>query len=124
VQVMFDNIPTSIEHVRSGSLRGLAVTSTVRSEQLPELPVVADFLPGYEASAWYGIGAPKNIPAEIKDKLNKEVNEILKDPKAKAKLTELGAFLLPGSPAEFGKLLSDETEKWGKVVKFAGVKVD
>ncbi len=124
VQVMFDNIPTSIEHVRSGSLRGLAVTSTVRSEQLPELPVVADFLPGYEASAWYGIGAPKNTPAEIKDKLNKEVNEILKDPKAKVKLTELGAFLLPGSSAEFGKLLSDETEKWGKVVKFAGAKVD
>jgi tripartite-type tricarboxylate transporter receptor subunit TctC len=124
VQVMFDNIPTSIEHVRSGSLRGLAVTSTVRSEQLPDLPVVADFLPGYEASAWYGIGAPKNTPAEIKDKLNKEVNEILKDPKAKAKLTELGAFLLPGSSADFGKLLSDETEKWGKVVKFAGAKVD
>jgi tripartite-type tricarboxylate transporter receptor subunit TctC len=124
VQVMFDNIPTSIEHVRSGSLRGLAVTSTVRSEQLPDLPTVADFLPGYEASAWYGIGAPKNTPVEIKEKLNKEVNEILKDPKAKAKLTELGAFLLPGSSAEFGKLLADETEKWGKVVKFAGVKVD
>ncbi|WP_424630795.1 Bug family tripartite tricarboxylate transporter substrate binding protein [Bradyrhizobium sp. SYSU BS000235] len=124
VQVMFDNIPTSIEHIRSGSLRGLAVTSTVRSEQLPDLPLVADFLPGYEASAWYGIGAPKNTPADIKEKLNKEVNEILKDPKAKARLTELGAFVLPGSPADFGKLLVDETEKWAKVVKFAGAKVD
>lgn len=124
VQVMFDNIPTSIEHVRSGTLRGLAVTSTTRSGQLPDLPTVADFLPGYEASAWYGIGAPKNTPVEIKEKLNKEVNEILKDPKAKAKLTELGAFPLPGSSADFGKLLADETEKWGKVVKFAGAKID
>ena len=124
VQVMFDNIPTSIEHIRSGSLRGLAVTSTQRSAQLPDLPTVADVLPGYEASAWYGIGAPKKTPVEIKDKLNKEVNEILKDPKAQAKLAELGAFLLPGSSADFGKLLADETEKWAKVVKFAGAKVD
>jgi tripartite-type tricarboxylate transporter receptor subunit TctC len=124
VQVMFDNIPTSIEHIRSGSLRGLAVTSTERSKQLPNLPTVADFLPGYEASAWYGIGAPKKTPVEIKEKLNKEVNEILKDPKAQAKLADLGAFLLPGSSADFGKLLADETEKWAKVVKFADAKVD
>jgi tripartite-type tricarboxylate transporter receptor subunit TctC len=124
VQVMFDNIPTCAEHVKSGKLRGLAVTSTTRSEVLPDLPTVADFLPGYEASAWYGIGAPKGTPAEIVERLNKTVNEILADPKVKAKFSEYGAMLLPGSPADFGKLLADETEKWGKVVKFAGAKVD
>jgi tripartite-type tricarboxylate transporter receptor subunit TctC len=124
VQVMFDNIPTCAEHVKSGKLRGLAVTSTTRSEVLPDLPVVADFLPGYEASAWYGIGAPKGTPPEIIERLNKAVNEILADPKAKARFAEIGAFLLPGSAADFGKLLADETDKWGKVVKFAGAKVD
>jgi tripartite-type tricarboxylate transporter receptor subunit TctC len=124
VQVMFDNIPTCAEQVKSGKLRGLAVTSTTRSEVLPDLPTVADFLPGYEASAWYGIGAPKGTPAEIVERLNKTVNEILADPKVKAKFSEYGAMLLPGSPADFGKLLADETEKWGKVVKFAGAKVD
>jgi len=124
VQVMFDNLPTCAEHVKSGKLRGLAVTSTARSEVLPDLPTVADFLPGYEASAWYGIGAPKGTPAEIVDRLNKTVNEILADPKVKAKFSEYGAILLPGSAADFGKLLADETEKWGKVVKFAGAKVD
>jgi tripartite-type tricarboxylate transporter receptor subunit TctC len=124
VQVMFDNIPTCAEHVKSGKLRGLAVTSTTRSEVLPDLPVVADFLPGYEASAWYGIGAPKGTPPEIIERLNKAVNEILADPKAKARFTELGAFLLPGSALDFGKLLANETDKWGKVVKFAGAKVD
>ena len=124
VQVMFDNIPTSAEHVKAGKLRGLAVTSTTRSEVLPDLPLVADFLPGYEASAWYGLGAPKGTPPEIIDTLNKAINAILADPKAKARFTELGAILLPGSAAEFGKLLADETEKWGKVVKFAGAKVD
>src|SRR6476660_9436735 len=124
VQVMFDNIPTCAEHVKSGKLRGLAVTSTTRSAVLPDLPTVADFLPGYEASAWYGIGAPKNTPPEIIATLNKAVNEILADPKAKARFTELGAILLPGSAADFGKLVADETEKWGKVVKFAGAKVD
>ena len=124
VQVMFDNIPTCAEHVKSGKLRGLAVTSTVRSEILPDLPTVADFLPGYEASAWYGIGAPKGTPPDIVERLNKTINEILADPKVKAKFTEYGAILLPGSPADFGKLQADETEKWGKVVKFAGVKVD
>ena len=124
VQVMFDNLPTCAEHVKSGKLRGLAVTSTTRSEVLPDLPTVADFLPGYEASAWYGIGAPKGTPAEIVDRLNKTVNEILADPKVKAKFSEYGAILLPGSAADFGKLLADETEKWGKVVKFAGAKVD
>jgi tripartite-type tricarboxylate transporter receptor subunit TctC len=124
VQVMFDNIPTCAEHVKSGKLRGLAVTSTTRSEVLPDLPTVADFLPGYEASAWYGLGAPKGTPPDIVEKLNKAVNEILADPKVKAKFSEYGAILLPGSAADFGKLLADETEKWGKVVKFSGAKVD
>src|SRR5829696_9426226 len=124
MHVMFDNIPTCAEHVKSGKLRGLAVTSTTRSEVLPDLPLVADFLPGYEASAWYGLAAPKGTPAEIVDRLNKAVNEIPADPKVKAKFSEYGAFLIPGSPAEFGKLVVDETEKWGKVVKFAGAKVD
>jgi tripartite-type tricarboxylate transporter receptor subunit TctC len=124
VQVMFDNIPTCAEHVKSGKLRGLAVTSTTRSEVLPDLPTVADFLPGYEASAWYGIAAPKNTPTEIVDRLNKEINAVLADPVAKTRFTELGAILLPGSAADFGKLLADETEKWGKVVRFSGARVD
>jgi tripartite-type tricarboxylate transporter receptor subunit TctC len=124
VHVMFDNIPTCAEHVKTGKLRGLAVTSTTRSEVLPDLPTLADFLPGYEASAWYGIAAPKNTPAEIIGKLNKEVNAALADPAVKSRFTELGAILLPGSPADFRKLLADETEKWGKVVKFSGAKVD
>ena len=124
VHVMFDNIPTSAEHVRSGRLRGLAVTGTARSHVLPELPTVADFLPGYEASAWYGLGAPRNTPAAVIDRLNDAVNAILADPASKGRFAELGASLLPGSPADFGKLLADETEKWGKVVKFAGAKPD
>ncbi len=124
VHVMFDNVPTSAEHVKAGKLRGLAVTSTARSEVLPDLPTVADFLPGYEASAWYGLGVPKNTPDEVIDKVNKGMNAVLADPKSQARFAELGASLLPGSPAEFGKLVADETEKWGKVVKFAGVKPD
>jgi tripartite-type tricarboxylate transporter receptor subunit TctC len=124
VQVMFDNIPTCAEHVKSGKLRGLAVTSTARSEVLPDLPTVADFLPGYEASAWYGLAAPKGTPPEIIETLNKAVNATLADPAAKARFAEVGAILLPCSAADFGKLLSDETEKWGKVVKFSGAKVD
>jgi len=124
VQVMFDNIPTCAEHVKSGKLRGLAVTSRTRSEVLPDLPTVADFLPGYEASAWYGFVAPKNTPPEVIATLNKATNAALADPTVKTRFTELGAILLPGSPAEFGKLLADETEKWGKVVKFAGAKVE
>lgn len=122
VQVMFDNIPTAAEFIRSGKLRGLAVTSAARSEVLPELPTVADFVPGYEASAWYGVGVPKGTPADIIERLNREVNAILADPKAKARFVELGASLLPGTAAEFRKLLVDETEKWGKVVKFSGAK--
>ena len=124
VQVMFDNLPTSAEHVKAGKLRGLAVTSTQRSAVLPDLPTVADFLPGYEASAWYGLAMPKHTPGEVIDRINKAANAILADPKAQARFAELGASLLPGSAADFGKLLVDETEKWGKVVKFAGAKPD
>jgi tripartite-type tricarboxylate transporter receptor subunit TctC len=124
VHVMFDNLPTSAEHVKSGRLRGLAVTGTARSHVLPDLPTVADFLPGYEASAWYGLGAPRNTPAAVIDRLNEAVNAILADPASQGRFAELGASLLPGSPADFGKLLADETEKWGKVVKFAGAKPD
>jgi tripartite-type tricarboxylate transporter receptor subunit TctC len=124
VHVMFDNVPTSAEHIKAGKLRGLAVTSTARSEVLPDLPTVADFLPGYEASAWYGLGVPKNTPGEVIDKINKAMNAILADPKSQARFAELGASLLPGSPADFGKLIAEETEKWGKVVKFSGAKPD
>jgi tripartite-type tricarboxylate transporter receptor subunit TctC len=123
VQVMFDNIPTAAEFVRSGKLRGLAVTGAARSEVLPDLPTVAEFLPGYEATSWYGLGAPKGTPGEIVEKLNREVNAILSDPKTKTRFLELGASLLPGTAQAFGKLVEDETEKWGKVVKFAGAKV-
>ena len=123
VQVMFDNIPTAAEFVKSGKLRGLAVTGATRSEVLPDLPTVADFLPGYEATSWYGLGAPKGTPSDIIEKLNREVNAILAEPKAKTRFLEIGASLLPGSAADFGKLVADETEKWGKVVKFAGAKV-
>ena len=124
VHVMFDNVPTSAEHIKAGKLHGLAVTSTARSEVLPDLPTVADFLPGYEASAWYGLGVPKNTPGEVIDKINKAMNAILADPKSQARFAELGASLLPGSPADFGKLIAEETEKWGKVVKFSGAKPD
>ena len=124
VQVMFDNVPTSIEFIRAGKLRALAVTTATRSKVLPDLPTVADFVPGYEASAWYGVGVPKGTPDDVIDKLNKEINAILADPKAKARLADLGASLLAGSPADFGKLVADETEKWGKVVKFSGAKPD
>jgi tripartite-type tricarboxylate transporter receptor subunit TctC len=123
VQVMFDNIPTATEFVRSGQLRGLAVTGAGRSETLADLPTVADFLPGYEAYSWYGLGAPKGTPAEIVEKLNREINAILAEAKANERFRELGATVIPGSPADFGKWVADETEKWGKVVKFAGAKV-
>ena len=122
VHVMFDNIPTCAEYVKAGKLRGLAVTSTMRSEVLPDLPTVKEFVPSYEASAWYGLGAPKGTSPEIVQTLNVEVNAILADDKAKGRFTQLGASLLPGSVADFGKLLADETEKWGRVVKFSGAK--
>ena len=124
VQVMFDNVPTSIEFIRAGKLRPLAVTTAQRSEVLPDLPTVADFVPGYEASAWYGVGAPKGTPAEIIDKLNSEINAILANPKTKSRFAELGASLIGGSPANFGKLIVEETDKWGKVVRFSGAKPD
>jgi tripartite-type tricarboxylate transporter receptor subunit TctC len=124
VQVMFDNLPTSIEHIRAGKLRPLAITSSTRSELLPDVPTLADFVAGYESSAWYGVGAPKGTPAEIVDRLNKEVNAFLVDPKMKTRIAEMGATTVVGSPADFGKLVADETEKWGKVVKFAGVKAE
>ncbi|TMJ79562.1 MAG: tripartite tricarboxylate transporter substrate binding protein [Alphaproteobacteria bacterium] len=121
VQVYFGPIAGSIEYVRAGTLRALAVTTAKRSEALPDLPTVGEFVPGYEASAVWGVGAPRNTPAEIVDKLNKEINAGVTDPKIKARL-ELGGTVLPGSPTDFGKLIADETEKWGKVVKFANIK--
>src|SRR6516225_9510278 len=124
VQVIFDNLPTSIEFIRAGKLRALAVTTAERSPLLPDLPTVADFVPGYEASAWYGIGAPKDTPSEIIDKLNREINAVLATPTARQRFAELGAAVLAGSPAEFGAFLAEETEKWGKVVRFAGAKPD
>jgi tripartite-type tricarboxylate transporter receptor subunit TctC len=124
VQVMFDNMPTSIEFIRAGKLRPLAVTTAARSEVLPDLPTVADFVPGYEASGWFGIGAPRSTPPEIISKLNGEINAGLADPKLKARLADLGSTPLVYSPAEFGKHLADETEKWGRVIKFAGAKAD
>jgi tripartite-type tricarboxylate transporter receptor subunit TctC len=124
VQVMFATMSSSIEYVRAGKLRALAVTIATRSPVLPDLPTVSEFLPGYEFSFWIGIGAPRNTPAEIVDELNTEINAALADPKMKARLAEWGATALPGSPADFGKLIAEETEKWGKVVKFAGVRAD
>jgi tripartite-type tricarboxylate transporter receptor subunit TctC len=123
-QVMFDNVPTSLPYIRDGKIRPLAVTSAARVDVLPDLPLVADYVPGYEASAWYGIVGPKDTPAEVVDKLNREANAILAEPDKKQRLAELGAALLPGSPADFGKLLADETEKWGKVIRFAGIKAE
>jgi len=124
VQVMFDNVPTSLEHIRSGKLRPLAVTTATRSEVLPDVPTVGDFVPGYESSAWYGIGVPKGTPTEIIDLLNRTINAGLADPTLKARFAALSAAALPGWPADFGKLLADETEKWAKVVKFSGAKAD
>ncbi len=124
VHLMFDNMPSSIEHIRAGRLRPLAVTATARLEGLPDVPTVADFLPGFETSAWAGIGAPKNTPAEIIDQLNRETNAALADPKLKARVADLGGMVFPLSPAEYEKRVAEETEKWGKVVKFSGARPD
>jgi tripartite-type tricarboxylate transporter receptor subunit TctC len=124
VQVYFSNMASSIEHIRAGKLRALAVTTATRSEVLPDIPALSDFVPGYEASTWYGVGARKDTPAEIVEKLNKEINAGLADPKLKARLADLGGTVLAGSPADFSKLIAAETEKWGKVVKFVGIKAD
>jgi len=124
VQVMFDNLPSSIGHIRAGTLRALAVTTAQRSEALPGVPTVASFVPGYEASAFFGISAPKATLPAIVSRLNDAINAVLADPKIKARMADLGGTTLPGSPAEFGKLVADETEKWAKVVKFSGAKPD
>jgi tripartite-type tricarboxylate transporter receptor subunit TctC len=124
VQVYFVTTPASIEYIRAGKLRPLAVTTSVRSDALPDIPTVSEFVPGYEASAWYGVGAPKNTPPEIIDRLNKEINAGLADSKMKVRLAELGGTVLPGSPADFGRLIAEETEKWAKVVKFSGARPD
>jgi len=122
VQVMFDPVVSSIGHIRAGKLRPLAVTTSMRSEALPDIPTVGEFLPGYEVSVWFGAGAPKNTPTEIVDRLNKDINSGLADPKIKERLADLGGTVLPGSPADFGKLIADETEKWANVIKSAGIK--
>jgi len=124
VQVTFDNMPSSIEHIRAGKLRALAVTTAMRSEALPDVPVVADFVPGYEASAWFGLGAPKGTPPEIIELLNKEVNAAVADPNVRARLADMGGMMINGTPAEFGKVIVEETEKWAKVVKFSGAKAE
>jgi tripartite-type tricarboxylate transporter receptor subunit TctC len=124
VQAMFDNVSSSIEHIRAGKLRPLAVTTAARAEALPDIPTVGDFLPGYEASVVNGVGAPKNTPVDIVDRLNKEVNAGLADAKIKVRLTDLGSTPLHASAPEYAKLLADETEKWAKVVKFAGIKAE
>jgi tripartite-type tricarboxylate transporter receptor subunit TctC len=124
VQVMFDNVPSSIELIKANRLRPLAVTQATRFEALPEIPTLGEFLPGYEASSWFGIGAPKNTPVGIVDRLNREINDALADPSIKAKIAELGGVVLPGSPDDFGKLIAEETDKWAKVVRFAGIKPD
>ena len=124
VQLYFGTTASSLEYVRTGKLRALAVTIERCLDALPEIPTVAEFVPGYEASNWYGVGAPNATPAEIIDKLNKEIDAGVADSKIKARLADLGGTVIAGSPDDFGKLIADETEKWGKVVKFAGVKAD
>jgi tripartite-type tricarboxylate transporter receptor subunit TctC len=124
VQVMFATLSSSIEYVRAGKLRALAVTTATRSDVMPDVPTVSDFVPGHEASFWTGIGLPKNTPAEVVDTLNQEINAALSDPKMKTRFAELGATVLGGSPADFGKLIADETEKSRNVVKFSGAKAD
>jgi tripartite-type tricarboxylate transporter receptor subunit TctC len=124
VQVMFDNILSSIAQIKAGKLRALAVTSAKRSDVLPDIPTVGEFVPGYEASGWFGLGAPKNTPAEIINTLNREINAGLADPTMQARLADLGGTVLPGSPTDFGKLIAQDTEKWGKVIRAANIKPD
>ncbi len=124
VQVIFSSLPAAIEYIRADKLRALAVTTATRFEGAPDIPTVGDVVPGYEASQWYGVGVPKNTPVEIVDELNKEINAGLANPKLRAQLADLGGTALPGSAADFGKLIVEETEKWAKVVKFSGAKPD
>jgi tripartite-type tricarboxylate transporter receptor subunit TctC len=122
VQVQFTGLASSVELVKSGKVRALAVTTAARTEALPGVPTLGEFVPGYEASTFFGVGAPKNTPIEIIDELNGEINAALRDPRIKARLADLGSTVLPDSPADFGKLIADETGKWGKVVVAAGIK--
>ena len=124
VQLTFASVPSSIAYINADRLRALAITSAQRSEALPDLPTVGEFVPGYETSLWLGLGAPKGTPAEIIDTLNQETNAALTNPKIKARLADLGHTMLPGTPADFGKLIADESEKWAKLIKFAGIKAD
>jgi tripartite-type tricarboxylate transporter receptor subunit TctC len=124
VQVMFASMSSSIEYIRAGKLRPLAVTTTTRSDELPEVPTVNDFVPGYEASTWYGVGVPTGTPAEIIGTLNKEINTALADPTFKPRLADVGGSGLSGSPADFGRLIADETEKWAKVIRAANIKAE
>jgi tripartite-type tricarboxylate transporter receptor subunit TctC len=120
--LLFATTPATTDYIATGKLRALAVTTASRAEMLPDLPPVGDFVPGYEASQWYGMSAPNNTPAQIVDRLNKEINTALADPKMESRFADIGGEPLPGSPAEFGKLIAEETEKWGKVVRAAGMK--
>jgi tripartite-type tricarboxylate transporter receptor subunit TctC len=124
VQLLFDPLPSSIEYVKAGTVRGLAVTSTMRSEALPDIPTLNEFLPGYEASFWVGVSAPGGVPPEIVGTLNRQINTALADPQLKARLADLGGTVLTGTPGDFGKLIADEIEKWAKVVKFSGAKAN
>jgi tripartite-type tricarboxylate transporter receptor subunit TctC len=124
VQVMFDAVSSSIEYIRAGKLRALAMTTATRSDALPDLPTISDFVPGYETSSWSGIGAPKDTPVEIVDKLNKEINAALADPKIRARLADLGSVPMPLSSADFGNLISESVEKWGKVIRTANIKAE
>jgi tripartite-type tricarboxylate transporter receptor subunit TctC len=124
VHVMIDNMAASLEHIRAGRLRALAVTTAARLETLPDVPTVGEFVPGFEASSMNGVGAPKRTPTEIIDKLNKEINRALADPKIKARIAELGLTPLVGLPADLEKLIADETEKWGKVIRAANIKAN
>jgi tripartite-type tricarboxylate transporter receptor subunit TctC len=124
IQVAFTELATSLGHVKSGNLRALAVTTAARTETLPDVPTLSEFIPGFEASQWVGLVAPKDTPSAIIEKLNTEINAGLADPKLKARFAELGGMVLPGSPDDFGKLIRDETEKWAKVIRAAKIKVE
>jgi tripartite-type tricarboxylate transporter receptor subunit TctC len=124
VQVLFDTMPNTIEYIKAGKLRALAVTTTMRNAAMPDLPTVAEFLPGYESSAWYGVSAPRGTPADIVDRLNKEINAGLSDSKLGARLADLGGITLQGSSADFGKLIAEETEKWARVIRAANIKAE
>jgi tripartite-type tricarboxylate transporter receptor subunit TctC len=124
VQVTFGTSASTLEYIRAGTLRALAVTTATRSQTLPDLPAIAESVPGYEASGWFGVGAPRNTPAEIVDKLNREINACLADPKLQARIADLGGVALTGSPSDFGRLIAEETDKWAKVVTFSGAKAE